>query len=253
MIKMWFKITSFSIYSTVSGIEQGRDSLEAGFNIVEKIPNQEPFWYFIYLFILLAIYAWISVYYSNELVQTFQASINFSLTNKMFNNKSLLQNQLDAVLYLYYFLSLTFMLYFMELRTGVIPLKLQGALLFLFNFGLLAVLFFGRLMLHNIAGFLFNRTKIIREYLYNMFVFNKLSGLVILPLMFLVVYTRGSLQDIVFWTIIFALSGILVMRLIRGVVFSYKKDVLNFYMFLYLCALEIIPLVLLYRWLEGIL
>ena len=32
-----------------------------------------------------------------------------------------------------------------------------------------------------------------------------------------------------------------------------KKDISIFYMFLYLCALEISPLVLLYRWLEGML
>lgn len=250
---MWFQSTPLFVCFTGSGIEQGQSFIEAGFSIVERSTYHEPTWYFIYLFILLAIYAWISIYYSNEFVQTFQASTNFKLTSKMFQNKSQLQNQLDAALYLYYFLSLAFMLYFMELRIDVIPLELQGALLFLFNLGLLVMLFFGRIVIHNIAGFLFNKTRIVREYLYNMFVFNKLSGLVILPMMFLMVYTRGSIQEIVFWAIIFALSGILIMRLIRGAVFSYRKDVLNFYMFLYLCALEIMPLVLLYKWLEGIL
>jgi hypothetical protein len=141
----------------------------------------------------------------------------------------------------------------MELRLGVFPYKLQGGFLFLFNLGLLAALFFGRVVLHNIVGFLFNRIRIVREYLYNMFVYNKLSGLLVLPLMFLMVYTKGIIQDIVFWTSIFILSGIIIMRIIRGVIFSYRKDVLKFYMFLYLCALEIMPLVLLYRWLEGIL
>ena len=75
----------------------------------------------------------------------------------------------------------------------------------------------------------------------------------VLPLVFLLVYTRGILQDLVFWLTLTVLSGIFLMRLFRGVVFSYKKEVLIFYMFLYLCALEIAPLVLLYRWLEGIL
>jgi hypothetical protein len=86
-----------------------------------------------------------------------------------------------------------------------------------------------------------------------MFVFNKLMGLAALPLIFLMVYTKGTVQDIVFWISVFILSGILLLRLIRGMVFSYRKDVLNFYMFLYLCALEIVPLVCVYRWLEGVL
>ena len=239
--------------STASGFEQGPDLASVSLQLVEKIRIHEPAWYFIYLFMLLGIYAWIRLYYGKVMIQTFQASTNFQLANKMFRSNSLLQNQLDGGLYIFYFLSMAFLLYYLELKVGLLPYDLQGGLLFLFNLVLLAGLFFGRVLLHNISGFLFNSVRIVREYLYNMFVFNKLMGLVALPLIFLLVYTRGILHDIVFWTSILVLSGIIVLRLIRGLVFSYKKDVLIFYMFLYLCALEIAPLVLLYRWLEGIL
>jgi hypothetical protein len=75
----------------------------------------------------------------------------------------------------------------------------------------------------------------------------------VLPLIFLLVYTRGVLQEVIFWLTLALVGAIFLMRLFRGIVFSYRKEVLIFYMFLYLCALEIAPLVLLYRWLEGIL
>ena len=238
---------------TGSGTEQVPGFAAAGLQIAEKVQSHQPTWYFIYLFLLLALFALIRLYYGNILIQTVQASANFQVTNKMFKNKSLLQNQLDGALYLFYFLTMAFLLYYMELRIGLLPYDLQGPSLFLFNLALLAALFLGRVILHNITGILFNRVRIIREYLYNMFIFNKLSGLVVLPLIFLLVYTRGALQDVIFWFSIFALSGVVVMRLIRAIVFSYRKEVLFFYMFLYLCALEIIPLVLLYRWLEGVL
>ena len=71
--------------------------------------------------------------------------------------------------------------------------------------------------------------------------------------MFLLVYTKGTLQELFFWITLLVLSCVVMMRLIRGFVFSYRKEVLIFYMFLYLCALELSPLVLLYRWLQGIL
>ena len=236
-----------------SGIEHDPDFTAAGLQIVEKVQTHQPTWYFIYLFLLIGLLAWIMLYYGNILTQTVQAATNFQVANKMFKNNSLLQNQLDGALYLFYFLSMAFMLYYIELRISLFPYDLQGALLFLFNLALLIALFLGRVVLHNIAGILFNRIRIIREYLYNMFIFNKLSGLVVLPLLFLLVYTKGMLQSLIFWTSVFVLSSIVVMRLIRAVVFSYRKEVLIFYMFLYLCALEIIPLVLLYRWLEGVL
>ena len=258
------------IFETKFSIMQGQDSTmlavfagpgtehvpgytSAGLQIMEKLQIHQPTWYFIYIFLLIGLFVWIRHYYGNILIQTVQASTNFQIANKMFKNNSLLQNQLDGALYLLYVLSMGFLLYYMELRIGLLPYDLHGALLLLFNLALLAALFIGRVVLHNIAGILFNRVKIIREYLYNMFVFNKLSGLLAVPLAFLLVYTRETLQDVMFWIGIFALSGIVVLRLIRAIVFSYKKEVLIFYMFLYLCALEIIPLVLLYRWLEGVL
>jgi len=244
--------TMLAIFSG-SGTEQVPDFTAAGLQIAEKAQTHPPTWHFIYLFLLIGLFAWIRLYYGNILIQTVQASTNFHVANKMFKNNSLLQNQLDGALYLFYFLSMAFLLYYIELRIEMLPYALQGGLLFLFNLALLVALFLGRVMLHNITGIFFNRVRIIREYLYNMFIFNKLSGLVALPLMFLLVYTRGTLQGVIFWTCIFALSGIVVMRLIRAIVFSYRKEVLIFYMFLYLCALEIAPLVLLYRWLEGIL
>jgi len=224
-----------------------------GQEILLRATMHQPTWYFIYLFLLAGFFAWTRVYYGSIIIQTVQATVNFQVANRMFNDNSLFQNQLDRILYLFYFLSMTFLLYFVELRVELIPYGLGGWSLFLFNLALLIGVFLGRLLMLNVAGILFNRIKILREYLYNIFIFNKLMGLVVLPLIFLMVYTRGVLQDVVFWLTIIAIGSIFMMRLIRGVVFSYRKEVLIFYMFLYLCALEIAPLVLLYRWLEGVL
>ena len=229
------------------------DVSSGGLEIIEKIQIHQPAWYFIYLVLLIGIFAWIRLYYGNILIQTVQASVNFRGASRVFKDNSLFQNQLDRLLYLFYFLSMAFLLFYLELRIDLRPYGLQGGLLYFFNLGLLTGVFLARLILLNMTGFLFNRVTIMREYLYNMFIFNKLSGLLILPLMFLLVYTKGIPQEAFFIIIIIVLSSIVIMRLIRGVVFSYRKEVLFFYMFLYLCALEIAPLVLLYRWLEGIL
>ena len=240
-------------HAIFKGSAIGSTSYAGGVELLEKMPLHQPTWYFIYLFLLIGLFAWIRLYYGNILTQTVQASTNFQVANRMFQDYSLLQNQLDSILYVFYFLSMAFMLYHIEIRVGLNPYELQGGLLYLFNLALLIGMFLSRKVLFNTAGFLFNRPKLVREYLYNIFIFNKLAGMAVLPLMFLLVYTKGTIQELFFWMSIFVISGIIVMRSIRGIVFSYRKEVLVFYMFLYLCALEIAPLVLLYRWLEGVL
>lgn len=244
--------TMLSIFEG-SGMEQAPETVINGLQLVERMHIYPPVWYFFYLLVLLGLFAWIRIYYGHILTQTVQAATNFQATSKMFKNNSLLQNQLDAILYLFYFLSMGFLLYYLESKAALTPYGLHGALLYLFNVALLAGLFMGRVLVYNISGILFKQVRAVREYLYNMFIYNKLLGLTALPLVFLLIYTRGILQEVLFWLTISVLSGILVMRIIRALVFSYRKDVLIIYMFLYLCALEIAPLVLLYRWLEGIL
>jgi hypothetical protein len=227
--------------------------ITSGMQMTEKLQIQQPTWYFIYLFALAGLIAWIRLYYGNILVQTVEAATNFQATSKMYNDNSLLKKQLDRFLHLVYFFSIAFFLLVLEQRTGFHPFDLKGAWLLLFNLGLLMGLFLFRVVLHSIAGALFNCVGTVREYLYNMFIFNKLLGLSALLFIFLILYTPELLQTIFFWASLLVASGIIFMRLIRGLVFSYRKEISIFYMFLYLCALEISPLVLLYRWLEGML
>jgi hypothetical protein len=236
----------------------GQDALDAVSMVVspdwiEKVPTHQPAWLFFLLFILLGIFAWIRIYYGSILMQTLQASVNFQVATRIFMDNSLLQKQLDNFLYIFYFLSTGFLLYVAETRFRLFPYGMTGVKLLPFNLLLLTGLFFARILLVNLAGLLFNKMRIFREYLYNAYIFNKLLGVTLLPLLLFVLYTTGVIGKVFQWATIMAVFVILIMRLARGIIFSFRKDISIFYMFLYLCALELVPLVLLYKWLEGIL
>ena len=236
-----------------SSVAVDGDMAGKGMELVEKLQIHYPTWFFIYLFTLLVFFAWIRMYYGNIFTQTVQATANFKVASRMYKDHSQLQNQLDGSLYVLYFLSMAFLLYIVEIKLDLIPYNLNEGLHYLFNLALLVGVFMGRVLLFNLSGFLFNSVDILREYLYNTFIFNKIMGMATLPLLLFMVYTRGLGQELIFWTTMTVVVMIIIMRLIRGVVFYFRKEVFVFYMFLYLCALEIVPLVLLYRWLEGIL
>jgi len=220
---------------------------------VDKIQTYHPAWLFFTLFILLGLYAWIRIYYGSIVMHTFESSFSYQVATRLFKDNSVLQKQLDSVLLFFYILCAGLLLYVAEIRFGFEPYGITGALLYLFNLALLLVVLIARVVLIYAAGFFFNSMKIYREYLYNMFIYNKIVGLTALPLLLFVLYTRGLLSEVLLWITIVSISVLLIMRIIRAIIFSFKKDVSIFYMFLYLCALEIAPLALLYRWLEGIL
>jgi len=251
-IRIAGEIFTRQLFETSSRAD-GLVSSQNGALIFQKVMDYQPAWLFLYLMVLLGFFAWIRVYYGNIYAHTVQASTNFKVAARMFKDKSLLQNQLDNVLYASYFLSLAYLLLFLEVKAGMFPYRLQGILLYLFNLALLMGVFLTRVVVMNLLGSLFNHLALFREYLYHTFIFNKLIGISILPLLLFVLYTRGVLQTVFIWITFSTLGVVLVMRIIRGIEFSFKKDISIFYMFLYLCALELVPLVLLYRWLEGAL
>ena len=161
----------------IAGFASGAKMAEGGMALLQRVPIHYPTWFFIYIFSLLGFYAWIRVYYGNIFIQTAKATINFQAANRMYLDNSILKNQLDRVLYVLYFLAIAFLIYFVEVRLGLTPYNLTGSLLYLFNLGVLSGVFLGRIVLLNSVGFLFNRLGIFREYLYNIFIFNKLNNI----------------------------------------------------------------------------
>jgi ABC-type multidrug transport system fused ATPase/permease subunit len=240
------------IFST-SALEPSPLSVEKGAAVIENLSGFHPPWLFLYLLVLFGLLAWVRVYYGNILSQTVQASTNFQMAARMFKDKSMLQIQLDNILHAFYFLAVACFLFFMEERLELAPYGLHGMVLYLFNLSLMLGIFLARIVLINLLGWLFNQLELFREYLYQTFIFNKLLGLVLLPVLLVAIYTRGAFQEVIIWVALGTVATVIIMRIIRGVVYSFKKDISIFYMFLYLCALEIAPLALMYRWLVGVL
>ncbi|MFA4852523.1 MAG: DUF4271 domain-containing protein, partial [Bacteroidales bacterium] len=100
-----------------------------------------------------------------------------------------------------------------------------------------------KMWLFNFSGFIFKTKKETSDYILNIYVFGQIAGVVLLPVIVLMSYLHSE-------TIIYA-GGILlvllyVYSLFRGVVcVTYGVKISVYYLFLYLCTLEILPLFIL--------
>ena len=200
--------------------------------MLERVQSAPSGWLFFLIFALGGLYVWIRAYYGSMIIQTVQATTNYHVTLQMFRDNSIVQKQLDNVLYLCYFLNGAFFMYLLEMWFERIPYGLQGAALYLFNMVLLAGIFLGRVLLVNVTGLLFNRVNIFREYLFNIFIYNKLLGIVLLPLLPLILYTNGWIQKGFVWISVIVVLLTVILRVARSLVFSLRKDISILYMFL---------------------
>ena len=211
-----------------------------------------PSWYFVMLFLLLAAIAISQVIFGDLLKGTFQSAIRYSVTVGMYNDNSLVQRQKDNILYATYFISSAFFILIVEQRYSIYPFQMSGFLLFLLNLGFLVGLFFLRIIVINLVAYIFNKRRLFQEYLYHNFSLNKLFGLLFIPLDFLAAYTVGKVHDISIYAAICLFGMLLAMKIGKGIIFAVKKDIFNFYLFLYLCALEIVPILLIYKWITTV-
>ncbi len=81
------------------------------------------------------------------------------------------------------------------------------------------------------------------EYIFTMFLINKALGMILLPLVVLAAYIQGQAVDLLLWAGIAIFFLLFLYRLWRGGSIGVSYNVAPFYLFLYLCTLEILPLV----------
>jgi len=107
----------------------------------------------------------------------------------------------------------------------------------------LTIFFMSQLIFNAILNFIFDTKEIQMEYIFNTSLFNNFLGVLMVPLLFLIYFT--TLQNSVFFNnfILVVVFIILLLRTIRYIKIGAKKNISNLHIFLYICTLEILPLI----------
>jgi hypothetical protein len=100
---------------------------------------------------------------------------------------------------------------------------------------------------------LFQAEIIVAEYVHNNFIINKTIGIVLFPVVFAICYMPENLAHILLWAGLLILGAGIIFKLIRGYQIIIRKDVLFIYLILYLCTLEILPLLLGYKFVTSLI
>jgi hypothetical protein len=103
----------------------------------------------------------------------------------------------------------------------------------------------------NVTQYLSDGDFGLSEYAYNINLINRVIGIFLFPLVVFLVYLPKN-QSITFWYIAILVVGLMVLyRIIRGILNALQVNVPLFYIFFYICTLEILPWVFGARMLWG--
>ncbi len=98
-----------------------------------------------------------------------------------------------------------------------------------------------RTIILKILDFIFD-TKAFGEYNFTIYIYNKVYGLVMMPVVAIIPFVPGYVTEKLVWAglALYALTYLL--TLFRGLQICIKNRISIFYLFFYLCALEILPI-----------
>jgi hypothetical protein len=97
-----------------------------------------------------------------------------------------------------------------------------------------------------ILGFIFEKTVMVSDYVFNILLFNVGLGIVLFPFLILYFYTPLP-KDILLIISFSIISFFIVYRILRSIYISFQQGAFISYIFLYFCALEILPLIVLIK------
>jgi hypothetical protein len=213
----------------------------------EKEPLEHHYvnidWISIHFILLLGLLAWTRINYRKRLFQIVKSFVAPRYLYQLAREGSVFRERVAIPLFLVYLVSFSMLLYL--LLTQFSDFYLEGYTGFkLFSIILLIVLvlwFVKNIMVHFI-GVTFKNELILQDFMLTNFVFNLVSGLLFFPVIAVSVYVSSKdilLAALVFWLLIFGFK--IVRELFTGL--SYTKFSL-FNRILYLCALEILPILI---------
>ena len=235
-----FPKDNVKLTSTVMVAEKG-----LGLPVYNKaITNTD--WVTILLLLILVLFATVRNTYSKYLGHLFQSIVNYSTAFRMFRekNNSVLHGAFRLEVYFYLAISLFL---FQVINYFQIDLIYSDFTLFIICLGSVLTYFIFKKLAYQMLGSLLEGANETGEYLFNMDNFNRITGLFLFPIiLFIAFYPFENPMFPVFLGILIV-AVIYFFLLQRGIAILLKKQLSKFYLFLYLCTLEFLPLLLIYK------
>jgi len=241
-----------SVYGVFVGGLMNTDTIFHSTASVQNVPGLVRYvenrdWIFYFYCGVLIFLSFIQLAFDKYFVDLFRVFFNTSLRQKQLREQ-LTQAPLPSLLMnILYFISGGVFIYFLadhySMHTGY-----PAAVEILSAICSLGLIYFVKYIFLTLLGWMFDKREASENYLFNVFMVNKVAGLILLPMGILLAYSSGGWKDVVITLTGIIMAILVVMRMVRAyhaVGNILKINPLHFIVFV--GAFEVIPLMVVYR------
>lgn len=200
------------------------------------------------LFLSFILFTWLYVSNRKRLNQIIKGFFIPRFTNQLKREEFSFTNRVSIFLWILFVLSLT--LFFSELLSffNIPALSESTAISYLIIAFFIIVVYIIKVIAIKLLGYIFQTNKEASDYILTIYLFGNTLGLILLPIVISIAFIKQISPAIFIYTGICTIVAFMLTRIIRGFIIGYNSLRFSlFYLFLYLCALEILPFVIMVK------
>ncbi|MBI2731311.1 MAG: DUF4271 domain-containing protein [Sphingobacteriales bacterium] len=217
-------------------------------NKIEKLKiNDRKDWLFYLVVAVLFFMALLRLSYIRYFTNLFKLFFKTTLRQTQLRDQ-LLQSQLSALLFNIFFFIAAGMYLFLLISHYDVHISGNKWQQLGICIGLLSMLYLLKYIVLKGSGWVFGISTAVDTYIFIVFLINKVLGILLVPFIILIAFSRLIIVNVSLTLSLLMISAMFVYRFIRSYA-PIQKDikVSRFHFFLYLCAFEITPLLLIYK------
>lgn len=207
------------------------------------------YWQGILLFSIFTVYVLIRISQPKKIIKIFISVFSLQEAKQLFREEFKLTKRITLLLGISFILVIAFLVQFTNQYFGLI---LNGETYFnqyVFFVGIISLMYVIKFISNYILAYISSNNELGKEYIFNVFVFSQAIGIIIFPLIVCLQFSKFPTEWFLYPALIVSI-GFYTLRMIRGFVISSTEQSIGFlYIFLYLCALEILPSLVLVKFL----
>jgi hypothetical protein len=218
-------------------------------NSPQQLTDSNPDWLFLILIIVLGVLTYLRVFYRKNFFQIIAACFNNNLTNQIVRDENLLMQRASVMLNVTFSIIAASYIYLVSVHydwslDGIGT----GFIRFVFLALIVSAAFTLKFLVLRFCAFLFHLGREMSTYIFNVFIINNLLGIALVPFVALILFGNSIDSTILIITAATVIGIAWLYRIGRGILIATRYPAFSpVYLFLYLCALEIAPLLVLVK------
>ncbi len=199
------------------------------------------------IIVSLILFGWLRFGFGKFVNAAIQAATSFFAARRIKEEANVLRNRVFIFINILFFINLSlFIAQFIDFNHYTIP-YLEGIVLFFAILGAIMAIYLTKALFLQLLDFFFLTERVFTYYNTTVFIYNRMVGLFLLPIICIVPFVSSRAASGLFLAGFIVVGLFYLLRIFRGLQIGFKNRLSIFYLILYLCALEILPILVVYK------